>query len=75
MGLAAEYKIGSTYINAQYSFPSRTFIINMGHPQPPTKHQIDNTTAEALSKDTFKKKLSKSIDMHFYWLQDYKNQD
>ena len=46
----------------------------MGLTQPPTNIQIDNTTAEAFPKGTLKQKLSKSVDMHFYWLQDRETQ-
>ena len=46
----------------------------MGHPQPLTKLQIENTAAEAFSKGTIKKKWSKAIEMHFYWLQNRETQ-
>ena len=71
---AAEDKIGSTYINAQYSPPFLTCLIKMGNPQPPTKIQINNTTVEAFSKGTLNHKQSKYIGMRFYWLQDRENQ-
>ena len=59
MGSVAEAKIGSTYINAQDVVNLQTCCIDMGHPQPPTKLQIDNTTEEAFSKGTLKKKYQK----------------
>ena len=43
-GSADEAKIGSTYINAQDDVPLQTCLIEMGHPQPPKKIQIGNTT-------------------------------
>ena len=74
MGSAAEAEIGSTYINAQNNASFRTCLINMSHPQPPTKIQIYNTNAEALSKGTPKHKILKAIYMRFYWLQDRETQ-
>ena len=69
---ANEDKIGSTYINSQDTVLVRTCLIDIGHPNSPTKLQIDNTIAEAFSKGTLKQKRSKYIDMWFYWLQDRK---
>ena len=57
MGSAVEAEIGSTYINSQYDVPLQTYLIKMGHPQPPTKLQIYTTTAEAFFKGTLKQKL------------------
>ena len=70
MGSVAGAEIGSTYINAQDAVNLQTCCIDMGHPQPPTKLQIENTTAEAFSKGTLKKNISKAIDMLFLWIQD-----
>ena len=69
MSSVGEAKIGSTYINAQDDVSFWTCLIYMGHPQPPTKIQIDNATIKAFSKVTLKKKQSKAIDMRFYWIQ------
>ena len=64
-----EAKIGSTYINAQDDVSLWTCLVYMGHPQPPTKIQIDNATMKAFSKVTLKKKQLKAIGMRFYWIQ------
>ena len=74
MGSSAEAEIGAGYINGQDAVPIRTTLIEMGHPQPPTPLQVDNTTARSFSNGTMKQKRSKSIDMNFYWLQDRKQQ-
>ena len=50
--------------------PIRTTLIKMGYPQPRTPMQFDNSTAEGLANRTIKLKRSKSIDMHFNWVQD-----
>jgi hypothetical protein len=70
LGSAAEAEIGAAYINAQESVPIRTTLEEMGHPQPPTPLQVDNTTAVGFANNTIKQKRSKAIDMRYYWLQD-----
>ena len=74
MGSAAEAEIGAGYMTAQDSIPIRTALEEMGHPQPPTPIQVDNTTAVGFANKTIKQKRSKAIDMRFYWLQDRCNQ-
>ena len=74
MGSAAEAEIGAGYLYGQDGVPIRTTLIEMGHPQPPTPLQVDNTTARSFANGTMKQKRSKSIDMNFYWLQDRENQ-
>jgi hypothetical protein len=70
MGSAAEAEIASSYMNGQEAIPIRTTLEEMGHPQPPTPMQVDNSTAEGFANDTIKQKRSKAIDMRFYWIQD-----
>ena len=70
MGSAAEVEIGATYVCAQEALPIRQMLIDMGHPQPPTPVQVDNTTAVGFANKTIKQKRSKAIDMRFYWIQD-----
>ena len=41
----------------------------MGHPQPTTPMQVDNTLAVGFANGTIKKKRSKYIYMRFYWIQ------
>ena len=62
------------YLNGQDAVSIRATLIEMGHPQPPTPLQVDNTTAQSFASGTMKQKRSKSIDMNFYWLQDRENQ-
>jgi hypothetical protein len=70
MGSAAEAEIGATYINGQEAVPIRTTLTEMGHPQPPTPMQVDNSTAVGFANDTIKQKRSKAIDMRFHWIKD-----
>ena len=42
----------------------------MGHPQPRTPIQTDNTTAEGVINNKIQPKQTKAIDMRFHWLRD-----
>jgi hypothetical protein len=42
----------------------------MGHPQPATPVEVDNTTAVGFANTKLQQKRSKSMDMRFYWIQD-----
>ena len=70
MASAAETEIASSYINGTEAVPIRTTLEEMGHLQPPTPVQVDNSTAEGFANETIKQKRSKAIDMRFYWIQD-----
>ena len=65
MGSAAEAEIGSAYINDQEAVPIRTLLLKLGHPQPATPIQVDNSTANGFANDTIKQKRSKVINMRF----------
>jgi hypothetical protein len=45
MSSAAEAKLGALYINAREAIPMRLLLKKMGHKQPPTPIQTDNSTA------------------------------
>ena len=45
MSSAAEAKLGALYINEREAVPCRTVLHEMGHPQPPTPIQTNNSTA------------------------------
>ena len=42
----------------------------MGHPQPATPIQTDNSNATGIANGTVKQQKSKAMDMRFYWVQD-----
>ena len=42
----------------------------MGHTQPPTPMQVDNTTAKKFIDGIIKERHTKSIDIKYYWLKD-----
>ena len=75
MVLAVEAEIGATYINGQEAVPIRTLLLKLGHPQPATPIQVDNSTSDGFANDTINKKRSKAIDMRFYSIRDSTSQD
>ena len=54
MASAAEAEIGASFIAAQESVPIRTCLEELGHPQPTTPIQVDNTTAAVFANKTLK---------------------
>jgi hypothetical protein len=68
MSLAAEAKIGALYINCHEAVPARHVLEFMGHKQPPTPMQTDNTTALGVINKNVMKKL-KAMDMKYHWLR------
>ena len=73
MTSAAEAEIGALYINCREAVPARHTLEYMGHPQPPTPMQTDNTTALGVVNNNVMKKL-KAMDMKYHWLRDRENQ-
>ena len=47
----------------------------MGHLQPPTPIQVDNSTACGIANANIKLQRSKAIDMRFYWVRDRVDQN
>ena len=70
---AAEVDIGATFTNTQDAVPIRQMLRDMGHLQPATPIQVDNTAAVGFANSTLKQKRSKYIDMNYYWIQDRSN--
>jgi hypothetical protein len=70
MSSAAEAEIGAVFINAKEGAVIRTTLEELGHKQPPTPMETDNTTATGYSNDTIKQKRTKATDMRFYWIKD-----
>jgi hypothetical protein len=70
MTSAAEAKLGALYINTCEAVPCRTALHKMGHPQPPTPIQTDNSTALGVVTNNILPRQTKAMDMHFWWLRD-----
>eukprot|EP00804_Cyclotella_cryptica_P014910 CCRYP_000543-RA/>CCRYP_000543-RA protein AED:0.16 eAED:0.15 QI:0/0/0/1/0/0/2/0/870 len=69
MSSAAEAELGALSINAREVIPLRHLLLEMGHPQPPTPIQTDNSTALGVVTNTIQPKRTKAMDMRFHWLR------
>jgi hypothetical protein len=67
---AMEAELGALFYNAKDATTFRTTLIEMGHPQPATPIQTDNSCAAGIVNSTVKQRRSKAIDMRFYWVKD-----
>jgi hypothetical protein len=70
MSSATEAEIGAVLINAKEGAVLRTTYEELGHTQPPTPMETDNTTATGYNNGTIKQKRTKAMDMRFYWIKD-----
>ena len=69
MSSAAEAELGGLYINAREAVPLRKTLEEMGHPQPKTPMQTDNSTAMGVVANKIQPKRTKAMDMRFHWLR------
>ena len=53
----------------------RTTAMELGHEQPETPTQVDNTTTFNYAHGTLQQKRSKSFDMRLHWLRDRTNRE
>ena len=74
MASAAEAELGALFINAQKAVPIRQTLEELGHKQPPTPVQTDNSTAHGVITNKIQPKATKPMDMRFHWLRDRMNQ-
>eukprot|EP00804_Cyclotella_cryptica_P026336 CCRYP_007671-RA/>CCRYP_007671-RA protein AED:0.18 eAED:0.21 QI:0/0/0/1/0/0.33/3/0/1086 len=74
MSSAAEAELGALYINARETIPQRHLLNELGHPQPPTPIQIDNSTALGVVTNIIQPKRTKAMDMRFHWFRCRENQ-
>ena len=75
MASAAEAELGALFLNCQEAVPIRIKLEEMGHAQPPTPVQVDNSTALGIATGTIKQRKSKAMDMQLCWIRDRRNQD
>ena len=74
MSSAAEAELGALYIMAREAVYIRQILHELGHKQPRTPIQTDNSTAEAIINNTVQPKRTKAMDMRFHWLRNRKLQ-
>jgi hypothetical protein len=66
MSSAAEAELGALHINTKDAIYLRQILDEMGHPQPKTPIQTDNTTAEGVINNKIQPKRTKAMDMRFH---------
>ena len=74
MSSAAEAELGALYINCRKAIPARHLLEAMGHHQPPTPMQTDNSTTLGVVTNKIQPKRTKAMDMRFHWLHCHANQ-
>jgi hypothetical protein len=75
MSSAAKAELSALYINAHETVPCRTLLKEMGHKQPPTPIQTNNSTALGVVTNTILPRHTKAMDMHLWWLHSRDNQE
>jgi hypothetical protein len=75
MSSAAEAELGALFINAKTAVSMQRTLEELGHPQPQTPIQTDNSTAHALLTNKTLPKALKAMDMRFHWLRCRSAQD
>jgi len=70
MSSATEAELARLYIMAREAVYIRIILEELGHTQPPTPLQTDNTMADAVINDKIQPKRTKAMDMRFHWLRD-----
>ena len=68
MSSAAEVELGAIYINCREAIPTRHLLEAMGHRQPPTPIQTDNSTALGVVTNKIHPKRTKAMDIRFHWM-------
>jgi hypothetical protein len=66
---ASEAEIGGLFINVMSAIPICQTLVKMGHPQPPTPMQTNNSTAHQLISNKIRPKALKSMEMRFNFLK------
>ena len=75
MGSSAGAEFGAPFHNCHEAEPICTTLPKMGHIQPATPIQTDNSTTNGIVNNTVRQKQSKPMDMRFYWVRDIIKQD
>jgi hypothetical protein len=69
MSSATEAKLSALYINAREAIPMQQLLEEMGHKQPATPIQTDNSTALGVVTNNIQPRRTKAMDMRFHWLR------
>jgi hypothetical protein len=75
MSSAMEAELGTLFINAKMVVSMQCTLEELGHPQPRTPIQTNNSTAHALLTNKILPTALKAMDMQFNWLRCRSTQD
>eukprot|EP00804_Cyclotella_cryptica_P008732 CCRYP_018472-RA/>CCRYP_018472-RA protein AED:0.06 eAED:0.06 QI:0/0/0/1/1/1/4/0/898 len=75
MASTTEAKLAALYIMAREAVFIRIILEELGHKQPATPLQTDNSTAEGVVNGKVQPKHMKATDMQFHWLHNHKCQE
>ena len=75
MTSATEAELAALYIMAREAVYIRIILEEMGHKQPPTPLQTDNSAACGVVNGKVQPKRTKAMDMRFHWLRDRECQE
>ena len=75
MSSATEAELAALYIMAREAVYIRIILEEMGHTQPPTPLQTDNSMADGVVNGKIQPKRTKAMDMRFHWLRDRECQE
>ena len=67
MSSAAEAELAAVYLNTREAVYLRQILNEIGHPQPRTPIQTDNSTAEGVINHKIQPRRTKAMDMRFHW--------
>eukprot|EP00957_Ditylum_brightwellii_P187854 14302844-Ditylum_brightwellii.AAC.1 len=70
MASVAEVELDALLENAKELVALRTALQELGHQQPATPIQVDNSVAHRIVNSNVRQQKSKAIDMRFYWVKD-----
>ena len=70
MSSVAGAELRAMFSNAREAVPCRKTLEEMGHKQPRTRMQIDNSTAVGVATKNIQPRRTKAMDMRFHWLRD-----
>ncbi len=66
----SEAELGALFLNTQEAKVIRLILEELGHPQPPTPIQINNTPTVGIVDNTIKRQGSHAMEMRYFWLLD-----
>ena len=75
MSSATEAELAALYIMAREAVYIRIILEEIGHKQPPTLLQTDNSMADGVVNGKIQPKRTKAMDMRFHWLRDRECQE